>query len=277
MNLSDPETPFLIASLSKSITALALMQLVEEGRVDLDAPVSTYLPELGPGGDEVSVRDPLIAERVSGIGFTDYMHQQVFDPLDMTHSFVDVTRASEAGLAQGHYHWLFLGYREHTPQMPPGLAASHTMFSSTEDLTHILIAHLNGGAYRDNQIVTGESLKVLHQPNPYRSDPNIGYAGGWRVGPSFPPDAPDDLSDLTTLGHGGTSAGYRGVMWMIPEVEPGFVVLANGNDIADTSLLPQVAQGVKSLLFDLEPREITARSPLLLRWGKQLGLAVVVG
>lgn len=324
-----PETPFLIASLSKSMTALALMQLVEEGRVDLDAAVSTYLPELGPGGDEISVRDlmhhrsgltthtgvepfvgelgsdlqtnverlgpffessapyeysnadydtlALIVERVSAIGFAEYMEQQVFEPLDMTHSFVDVTQAAEAGLAQGHYRWLFLGYREHTPSMPPGLAASHTMFSSAEDLTHFLIAHLNGGAYRGNRLVSEESVRVLHHPRAYDSDPDIGYAGGWRVEPSFPPDIPNGLSDLTTLWHSGGSSAYRGVMWMMPEVGVGFVVLANGNDITDESLLPQVAQGVKYLLFDLEPREITALSPLLLRWSKHLLLAVVVG
>ncbi|MFU8888854.1 MAG: serine hydrolase domain-containing protein [Trueperaceae bacterium] len=39
-----PQTPFVIGSLSKSFTALAVMQLVEEGRVDLDAPVRVYLP-----------------------------------------------------------------------------------------------------------------------------------------------------------------------------------------------------------------------------------------
>ena len=39
-----PQTPFLLASLSKSFTALATMQLVEAGQVDLDAPVQQYLP-----------------------------------------------------------------------------------------------------------------------------------------------------------------------------------------------------------------------------------------
>ncbi len=39
-----PQTPFLIASLSKSVTALAIMQLVEEGKIDLDDPVQIYLP-----------------------------------------------------------------------------------------------------------------------------------------------------------------------------------------------------------------------------------------
>jgi EmrB/QacA subfamily drug resistance transporter len=39
-----PKTPFIIGSLSKSFTALAIMQLVEAGEVELDAPVQRYLP-----------------------------------------------------------------------------------------------------------------------------------------------------------------------------------------------------------------------------------------
>src|SRR5271165_408416 len=42
------DTPFAIASLTKSVTALAVMQLVAEGRVSLDAPVATYLPSFRP-------------------------------------------------------------------------------------------------------------------------------------------------------------------------------------------------------------------------------------
>lgn len=39
-----PQTPFILGSTSKSFTALAIMQLVEAGKVDLDAPVTQYLP-----------------------------------------------------------------------------------------------------------------------------------------------------------------------------------------------------------------------------------------
>ena len=39
-----PQTPFLIGSLTKSFTALAVMQLVEAGKIELDAPVQRYLP-----------------------------------------------------------------------------------------------------------------------------------------------------------------------------------------------------------------------------------------
>ena len=39
-----PQTPFMLASTSKAFTALAVMQLVETGQIDLDAPVQAYLP-----------------------------------------------------------------------------------------------------------------------------------------------------------------------------------------------------------------------------------------
>jgi CubicO group peptidase (beta-lactamase class C family) len=38
-----PQTPFILGSLTKSFTALAVMQLVEDGKVELDAPVQRYL------------------------------------------------------------------------------------------------------------------------------------------------------------------------------------------------------------------------------------------
>ena len=38
---------FAIASMTKPVTSVAVMQLVEDGKVDLDTAVATYLPELG--------------------------------------------------------------------------------------------------------------------------------------------------------------------------------------------------------------------------------------
>jgi hypothetical protein len=39
-----PQTPFPISKLSKTFTALAVMQLVEAGKIELDAPVQRYIP-----------------------------------------------------------------------------------------------------------------------------------------------------------------------------------------------------------------------------------------
>ena len=38
-----PDTPFVLGSISKSFTAMAVMQLVEAGKVDLDTGISHYL------------------------------------------------------------------------------------------------------------------------------------------------------------------------------------------------------------------------------------------
>src|SRR6266498_935147 len=51
-----PQTPFIIGSLAKSFTALAIMQLVEAGKVDLDAPVQRYIPWFRVADEEASAR-----------------------------------------------------------------------------------------------------------------------------------------------------------------------------------------------------------------------------
>ncbi|WP_168121261.1 serine hydrolase domain-containing protein [Paenibacillus sp. HB172176] len=67
--LVTPQTPFILGSVSKSFTALAIMQLVEQGKIELDTDVQHYLPWLrldDPGGvRQVTVRDLL--NQTSGI------------------------------------------------------------------------------------------------------------------------------------------------------------------------------------------------------------------
>src|SRR5690242_14643948 len=42
----DADTLFQIGSTSKTFTATVVMRLVEAGKLDLDAPIRTYLPDL---------------------------------------------------------------------------------------------------------------------------------------------------------------------------------------------------------------------------------------
>jgi CubicO group peptidase (beta-lactamase class C family) len=46
------DSVFAIASISKPITACAIMQLVEQGKLLLHRPIATYLPEFGKNGKE---------------------------------------------------------------------------------------------------------------------------------------------------------------------------------------------------------------------------------
>ncbi|WP_426449272.1 serine hydrolase domain-containing protein [Paenibacillus sp. S-38] len=43
-NPVTPQTSFVIGSVSKSFTAMAIMQLVDQGKIDLESPVQNYLP-----------------------------------------------------------------------------------------------------------------------------------------------------------------------------------------------------------------------------------------
>lgn len=65
-----PQTPFLIASLSKSLTAMGIMQLVDEKKLDLDKTVQTYIPWFcvsdRQASSEITVRQLL--NHTSGIG-----------------------------------------------------------------------------------------------------------------------------------------------------------------------------------------------------------------
>ncbi|MGV9821880.1 serine hydrolase domain-containing protein [Nocardia xishanensis] len=52
----DSDTLFHLGSVTKTYTATALMRLVAEGRVELDAPVRTYLPQLTLADEDAAAR-----------------------------------------------------------------------------------------------------------------------------------------------------------------------------------------------------------------------------
>ena len=71
-NLGDPllpETPMRVGSISKPFIATMVLQLMDEGRVDLDVALSTYVPGTTVGGD-VTVR-ALLGHRSGIFNYTD--------------------------------------------------------------------------------------------------------------------------------------------------------------------------------------------------------------
>ena len=63
------DTVFEIGSMTKQFTAAALLMLVEDGRVALDAPLSKYLPNTPPAWDGITVRHLL----THSSGIPDYL------------------------------------------------------------------------------------------------------------------------------------------------------------------------------------------------------------
>jgi CubicO group peptidase (beta-lactamase class C family) len=95
--LVAPRTSFVLGSMSKSFTALAIMQLAQKGEVELDAPVQRYLPWFRVASPEASARItlrhllnqtsglPENASRARGTDSTLEAHVRALSDVELTH------------------------------------------------------------------------------------------------------------------------------------------------------------------------------------------------
>jgi len=81
---TKPQTVFQIGSVGKQFTAVAVMMLAQEHRLDLDDPLSKYLPEVPPSWGKVTLR--LMLNHQSGIPQFTTPERQL---LDLVHDYAD--------------------------------------------------------------------------------------------------------------------------------------------------------------------------------------------
>ncbi len=76
------DTPFYIGSQNRSFTALAVMELVEQGRLELDAPVQTYLPWFRVDDEHASKQVTIrhLLQHASGLSESGYVSNFPPDP-----------------------------------------------------------------------------------------------------------------------------------------------------------------------------------------------------
>lgn len=279
-----PQTPFFIGSLTKSITALAVMQLVEAGKVELDAPVQRYLPWFRVADPQASAqmtvrhllnqtsglpmmlgmadlanRDSrpdaterqmralstfkltrpvgsrfeytntnynilgLIIETASGESYSDYVQRHIFDPLDMSHSYTSQADAKQNGLAMGHRYWFGHPFPATNLSIPPASLPSGQLISSTEDMAHYLIAHLNGGRYGDAQILSPAGIDEMHSPAAEINEMGMSfgsYGMGW---------ISQGTGERRIVWHSGIVPDFGAFMALLPGQKKSFVLLFNAN------------------------------------------------
>ena len=134
----DRDTVFQVASLSKWITAWGVMALVEQGRLDLDAPVSRYLtrwalPETGFDNDGVTVRRLLshTAGLTDGLGYAGFAPGSQAQTLEAS-----LTQAADA--SPGASGRVQVGH-------PPGQRFKYSGGGYT--LLQLLIEEVSGGTF----------------------------------------------------------------------------------------------------------------------------------
>jgi CubicO group peptidase (beta-lactamase class C family) len=299
----SPHTPFPIGSLTKSFTALAVMQLVEAGKIEMDAPVQRYLPwfhiadpqasgqitvrrllhqtsglptsageltavdfESSPGAAErqahalstLALTRPagsaweysnsnyvllgLIIEVASGELYEDYVQNRIFAPLGMSHTYTSQATARRNGMAVGHQYRFMIPFAAPNMPLPQGGLAGGGLISCAEDMAGYLIALLNGGRYRDVQILSAASIDELHrgvaQVNAFGL--SLGqYGMGWFVG---------RIGQTKLVWHGGTLPDFAAHMALLPEQKKGIVLLFNACQHWMNPVLADLGNGVAAML-----------------------------
>lgn len=333
-----PDTPFLLTELSQTLTAFAIMQLAEDGVIDIDAPVRRYLPwfttSTPDAAAEITLRhllnhqsgfsartgldnlmnsdssdtaleenvrrladielaNPLgyyemsninydilglIVQTVDEQPFEQYLEANVLGPLDMRHTHLSENTAEADGKADGFYPWFGTPRPTRMPYSR-SVIPSVSIFSTVEDISHLLISQLNNGEYRGARVLTAASVEAMHRGTPY--DQFAAYGMGWNVRPLW--DAPLQLEDdgvLTTsiptiVEQEGSYPTYSSYMAIVPEGRWGFVALVNTNDeLAEQHVFP--FQSITQLILGEEPTPQQDNSSFL---GRNIGwmLAVLVG
>lgn len=110
----DAETVFRVGSVSKTITALAVMRLRDQGKVVLDAPAATYLPALraisAPTRDSPPITVRHLLTMTSGLGYDDQWGAVTFGKSDAELASFLAQGVSFGGAAGERYRYTNLGF-----------------------------------------------------------------------------------------------------------------------------------------------------------------------
>lgn len=286
----DCDTPFLLGSVSKSFTAVCLMQLVEQKKVDLNAAISTYLPD-ATDGKRITVRQLLnhtsglgehqtlknykivreqgihhyanvnysllgeILEAVSGQSYRDYITQNLWNPLGLSHTAATLAESQANGLIDGYtnYWGIPLKRRHQYPsskdswiQVPAGYLSA-----SVRDLGKYLQMYLNGGA----GILSPKSIDTLFYGDTVFVDGDVPYwyGYGWTT-------IREPLTE-PVLRHSGLVETGTACVFVLPEREVAVAITCNVNDYFVTNeMMDSLGWGVVLLLLGQAPNEISGHA-----------------
>ncbi len=271
---ATPLTVYRVGSVSKLFTDIAIMQLVEQGRLDLDAPVSEYLPTFAPTNpydEPITLRrlmshrsglvreppvghyfdptEPTLAETVRSLNgttlvyepgtktkysnaaiatvgavleaasdtpFSQYIDEQILQPLGMTRSSFVLTPEVEENLATA-WMWTYDGRRFEAPTFAMGMAPAGNLYSTVIDLSNFLLAIFAEGRGPGGAIVKPETLAKMIAPGTEADGSPQRFGLGFHV---------TELDGHRQIGHGGAVYGFSTQLEALPDRMLGVAAVA---------------------------------------------------
>jgi CubicO group peptidase (beta-lactamase class C family) len=163
-----------------------------------------------------------IIERADGRSFADFMREEVFLPLGMFHTSVDIGPGLET-FAATRYAADGLPYPFYTFDHPGASA----VYSSARDLLRFGMFHIGHSGPDQKQILSPEALKEMQRITAH-SLPGRAAGVGWRL-------IEDDMG-FVSVGHDGGMGGVQTSLRMIPS--EGITVVALCNSSKRAGLVP---------------------------------------
>ena len=167
----------------------------------------------------------VILETVTGLSFADAMQQELFAPLGMTRSSVEVRAEHEPDLAKGHGY--VDGEYVTTPYEIYLTTPASSIDATVADMGRLLEALTGDGSNAHGRLFNPDTLETILAPH-YR--PRPGFAGmSHGLWESLSEGRGPEATPLRTLSHGGDMWGFNGSMTLIPELDLAYYVVANRN------------------------------------------------
>ena len=172
-----------------------------------------YWAEYPPGEDAAYSNMGFILlgyliEIITNQDFEDYVTENILQPLEMYNTSFNLSKIDKDNLA-APYLW-FGGIYIRAPKTDyTFMDPAGGMYTTVEDLSHLMIMHLNNGTYKDKKILKNSTIETMHKIHYPDSTPyyRLRFGLGWL----FKLD--NDKKEIIMEGHGGDLICFHAKMW----------------------------------------------------------------
>jgi CubicO group peptidase (beta-lactamase class C family) len=183
----------------------------------------------------------MVIERITGTSYAEWMKENVFLPLGMTHTVVRTNPWQVIpGSAQGYIH-TEKGFIE-SPDIHASLGAGG-IYTTLPDLARWILNFYNPVVGNESLMETMQTPFLLNNGDP------TNYAYGLMIG---------KLRGLKMVEHGGSDLAHRSMLMMFPEVKGAVITQSNNSTFPG-----QISRKVAEIFFDdvMQPKKEDKNTP----------------